>query len=102
MSIPSIAHNGRPQNPATARSGQTAPALILHFVCISLGACRASSEADLLIPSHKLCQWLVNVSAVSGAARRDYLSGMGELGSPGRFRYSRLKEAVLERCGYGV
>jgi hypothetical protein len=44
----------------------------------------------------------INVSAVSGAARRDCLSGMGERGSPGRFRYSRLKEAVLERCGYGV
>jgi hypothetical protein len=49
-----------------------------------------------------LGQWTINVSAVSGAARRDCLSGMDERGSPGRFRYSRLKEAVLERCGYGV
>jgi hypothetical protein len=55
-----------------------------------------------LFNAWQLCQWPVNVSAVSGAARRDCLSGMGERGSPGRFRYSRLKEAVLERCGYGV
>ena len=46
--------------------------------------------------------WTKNLSAVSGAIRRQQLSGPGELGSPGCFRYSGLKEAVLESWAYGV
>ena len=48
------------------------------------------------------CRIEENLSAVSGVTQRSRIAVMNECGSPGRFRYSGLKEAVLELRGYGV